>query len=47
MIYETFTARFSTLSKETGVVIENHHLVGALATRQQIIDREEEDKVSL
>ena len=39
-------ARFSNVSKENGIVIENHHLLGALATRQQIIDREEEDKVS-
>ena len=42
-----FSARFSNVSKENGIVIENHHLLGALATRQQIIDREEEDKVSL
>ena len=39
-------ARFSNVSKENGIVIENHHLLGALATRQQIIDQEEEDKVS-
>lgn len=43
---KTFSARFSNESKENGIVIENHHLLGALATRQQIIDREEEDKVS-
>ena len=42
---KTFSARFSNDSKENGIVIENHHLLGALAMRQQIIDREEEDKV--